>query len=95
MPCGPLRVHRQARWSGGGGGLELSAPGVQDTDETRESGPEEARVCGEPFERCCRRLQQGLVREAWLRAQKGTQGLRDREGEEDVWPRELCVQVVR
>ena len=30
--------------------LELPAPGVQDTGEPREVGPDEALVCGQPFE---------------------------------------------
>src|SRR5215831_8525350 len=74
--------------------LQLLAPGVQDTGETREIGPDEALVFGQPFEGCCRCLKQGLVRAALMRAHKGTQGLRDSEGEEEVRPRELLVQVV-
>ena len=74
--------------------LELPAPGGQNTGEPWEIGPDEARVCGELFEGHGRRLEHGLVREALRRADKGTQGLRNRAGEEKVRPRELCVQVV-
>ena len=77
-----------------GGVLELPAPGGQDTGEPREIGPEEALVFGQPFEGRCRRLQHGLVREAWMRADKGTQGLRDAEGEEAVRSGQLFFQVV-
>ena len=76
------------------GVLELPAPGMQDTGEPREIGPDEARIVGQPLEGRCRRLPQGLGSHAWLRAEKGTQGLRDSEGEEKVRPRELFGQVV-
>lgn len=74
--------------------LELPAPGVQDPGEPWEGGPDEALVLGQPLQSRGRRLKQGLVREALMRADKGTQGLRDREGEEEVRSRELFVQVV-
>ena len=74
--------------------LELPAPGVQDAGEPREVGPDEALVFGEPFEGRGRRVEQGLVREALMRADEGTQGLRDGEGEEEVRPGQLFVQVV-
>ena len=74
--------------------LELSAPGMQDTGKTRESCPDEPLVFGEPFESRCRRLKQGLVREALLRADEGSKRLRDGEGEEEVRPGQLFVQVV-
>ena len=74
--------------------LQLPAPGVQDTGETWEIGPDEARVFGQPFEGRCRRLKHGLVREALMRAEKGTQGLRDGEGEEEVRSGKLFFQVV-
>ena len=74
--------------------LELSAPGMQDTGKTRESCPDEPLVFGEPFECLSRGGEQGVVREALVRADKRTQGLRDGEGEEEVRPRELCVQMV-
>ena len=73
--------------------LELPAPGMQDTGAPRELGPDEALIVGQPLEGRCRCLQQGLVSNAWLRADKGTQGLRDSEGEKKVRPRELFVQV--
>ena len=74
--------------------LELPAPGMQDPGEPREVGPDEALVCGEPFEGRGRRVKHGLVREALMRADEGAQGLRDGEGEEEVRPGQLFVQVV-
>jgi hypothetical protein len=75
--------------------LELPAPGVQDTSEPREIGPDAARGCGQPFEGRGRRLQHGLVGEALMRAEKGPQGLRDGEGEEAGRSGQLFFQVVR
>ena len=74
--------------------LELPAPRVQDPGKPWEIGPDEARVCGQPFEGHCRRLKHGVIRDTLMRAEKGTQGLGDGEGEEEVWPRELFVQMV-
>ena len=74
--------------------LELSAPGIQDTGKTRESGPDEPLVFGEPFECLRRGGEQGVVCEAWMRAKKRVQGLRDGEGDEEVWPGELFLQVM-
>jgi hypothetical protein len=74
--------------------LELSSPRMQDTGKTRESGPDATRVFGEAFEGLRRRCEQGVVREALMRTDKRTQGLRDREGDEEVWPGELVLQVV-
>jgi len=76
-------------------GLQLLAPGVPDTGATRESGPAEALVVGQPCAGCCRRLPQGLGRGAWIRAQQGPQGLRARAGEEAVRPRAWLGAVVR
>ena len=74
--------------------LELSSPGVQDAGETREVSADETLVFGEPFEGERRGVEQGLVGEALMGADKGTQGLRDGEGAEEVRPRELFVQVM-
>ncbi len=74
--------------------LQLPAPGVEDAGETRKVGPDEALVLGQPLEGRCRRLKQGVVREALMRADEGSERLRDRKGEEEVRPRELLVQVV-
>ena len=74
--------------------LELPAPGMQDPGKTRELGPEEALVCGEPFEGRCRRLKQGLVRGALMRADEGSERLRDGKGEEEVRPGQLLLEVV-
>ena len=74
--------------------LELSAPGMQDPGKTRESGADETRVFGEPFECRSRSGEQGLVRDALMRADKRAQGLRDGEGKEEVRSGKLLLQVV-
>ena len=75
-------------------GLQWPAPRRQATRAPREVGPDAPRVFGEPFEgeRCG--VDQGVGGEAWLGAEKGAQGLRDRAGEEAVRPWELWVQVM-
>jgi hypothetical protein len=75
--------------------LELPAPGRQDPGAPREIGPDEALIFGQPLEGQGRCLKQGWVSNALLRADKGTQGLRDREGDKKVRPRELFGQVMR
>ena len=74
--------------------LELPAPGMQHPSEPREVRPDETCVFGEPFEGFSRGVEHGVIRAALVRADKGTQGLRDGEGEEEVRSRELLVQVV-
>ena len=59
----------------------------------RQVCPNETLVCGEPFQGERRGGEQGVVREALMRADKGPQGLRDGAGEEEVRPRKLFVQV--
>ena len=55
------------RW---GGVLELPAPGMQNPGKPRERCPEETLVFGEPFECLGRGVEQSVVREALLRADK-------------------------
>jgi hypothetical protein len=55
---------------------------MQDPEKTREVCPDETLVFGEPFEGFGRGFEQGVVRDTLMRADKGTQGLRDGEGEE-------------
>jgi len=74
--------------------LELSAPGMQDTGKPRELCPDETLVFGEPFESLRRGGEQGVVREALMRAEEGSECLRHGEGKEAVRPGQLCVQVV-
>jgi hypothetical protein len=74
--------------------LELPAPGRQDTEKTREVRPDETLVCGEPFQGQRRGGKHGVVREALMRADEGSECLRNGEGEEEVRPGQLCVQVV-
>jgi hypothetical protein len=74
--------------------LQLPAPGVQDPGEPREVRPDETRIGGQPLEGHGRRLKHSVVREALMRADKGPQGLRDGEGEEEVRPGQLFFQVL-
>jgi hypothetical protein len=74
--------------------LELSAPGMQDTGKTREIGPEEPLVLGEPFKGFGRGFEHGLVREALMRAEEGTQRLRNGEGDKEMRPGKLLLQMV-
>jgi len=67
---------------------------MQDAGEPREVGPDEPLIGGEPFEGERRGMEHGVVREALMRADEGSERLRHGEGEEEVWPRELRVQVV-
>jgi hypothetical protein len=67
---------------------------MQDPGKARELCPDKTLVFGEPFERLRRGGEQGVGHEALMRAEKGTQGLRDSEGAEKMRPRELFVQVV-
>jgi len=74
--------------------LELPAPRMQDTRETRKIGADETLVFGEPFERLGRGLEQGVVGDLLMRADKVAQGLRDRKGDEEVRSGELFLQMV-
>ncbi len=74
--------------------LELPAPRMQDTGETREVRPDDTRIFGEPFEGFRRGVEHGVVSEALMRAEKGAQSFRDGKGEEKVRSGELLLQVV-
>jgi hypothetical protein len=74
--------------------LQLPAPGVQDTGAPREVRPDATLGGGQPLEGHGRRLKHSVVGEALMRAEKGPQGLRDGEGEEEVRPGQLCIQVL-
>lgn len=52
--------------------LELPAPSMEDAGDPRQVGPAATRGCGQPFEGGGRRLKQGVVREALMRAEQGT-----------------------
>jgi hypothetical protein len=73
---------------------ELPAPRLQDTGATREVRPDETLVCGEPCEGCSRGVDHGVVPEAWRRAEKGAQEVRDGEGKEQGRSGALCLQGV-
>ena len=74
--------------------LELPAPGRQDTEKTREVCPDETLVFGEPFEGFGRGVEHGVVREALMRADEGTQRLRNGEGDEEMRSGKLLLQMV-
>jgi hypothetical protein len=74
--------------------LELSAPGMEDAGKPWEIGPDETRVLGQPFEGHGRCVKHRLVRGALMGADEGAKRLRDREGQEEMRPRKLLVQVV-
>ena len=74
--------------------LELPAPGMEDAGKPWEIDPEETLVLGQPFEGHGRRVKHRLVRGALMRADEGSERLRDCEGEEEMRPRELFGQVV-
>jgi hypothetical protein len=74
--------------------LQRSAPGVQDPGEPWEVGPHAALLGGEPCEGESRGVDHGVVREALRRADAGSERLRHGEGEEDVRPGKLFVQML-
>ena len=74
--------------------LQLPAPGVQDPGEPREVCPDEPLIGGEPFEGERRGVEHGVVREALMRADEGSERLRHGEGEEEVRPGKLLFEVV-
>ena len=74
--------------------LELPTPGMEDAGKAREIGADETLVFGEPFEGLGRGLEQGVVGDLLMRADKVAQGLRDRKGDEEVRSGELFLQMV-
>ena len=77
----------------GGGGLAWPPPGRQDPREPQEIGPDAALIFGELLKGPGRGLKQSLGCETLRRAEQGTQGLRDSEGQEPVRPRALLGPV--
>jgi hypothetical protein len=67
---------------------------MQNPGEPQAIGADEALILGELFKSPGRGVKQGLGRGALMRADEGMQGFRDREGEEEMRSRELCVEVV-
>ena len=53
--------------------LELPAPGGQDAGEPWQISPDEALVCGQPFEGRCRGVEHGLVGGALVRTDAGAE----------------------
>jgi len=74
--------------------LELPAPGMQDAGETRQVCPDAPLVLGQPFEGERRGGEHGVVRAALRRADEGSERLRHGEGEEEVRPGQVLLQVV-
>ncbi len=96
-PCRAVRCEAPAGHHGVAGrmGLELSPPGREDAGKAGEGGADAALRLREPCEGLRRGVAQGLGGEAWLRAEKRAQGLRDGASTEAVRAGKLCVQVVR
>jgi hypothetical protein len=86
-PARDTRVQRGVR-------LQRSAPGLPDTREPREGGPEDALSGGQPLQGRGSRRQQGVRGEALRGAEQGTQGRGDGKGEEAVRPGPLSLQGV-
>src|SRR5512145_3059448 len=74
--------------------LQLPPPGVPDPGEPWEVCPDEPLVGGEPVAGERRGVEHGLVGEALMRADEGSERLRNGEGHKEVRPRELFVEVV-
>jgi hypothetical protein len=66
---------------------------MQDAGEPREGGPEAPLIGGEPFEGERRGMEHGVVREALMRADEGSERLRHGEGEEEVRPGPRLFEV--
>src|SRR2546427_5675555 len=73
---------------------ELPVPRRQDAGEPREVGPDAPLIGGEPFEGERRGVEHGVVREALMRADEGSERLRHGEGEEEVRPGQLFFQML-
>ena len=74
--------------------LQLLAPGMEDAGKAGQISTDKAFLPGQPFDGRCRGIEHGGVGQALMRADEGTQGLRDSEGDEEVWSGELFFQLV-
>ena len=74
--------------------LELPAPGMQDIDTTREVRTDKTRIFGEPFEGERRGFEHGVVSDALMGAYERSERLRHGEGEEEVRPEKLFLQMM-
>lgn len=73
--------------------LELSAPGMQDAGETRQVSTDKACLFGEAFDGLRGRFEQGRIGELLMRADEGSEGFGDGEGDEKVRPGKLFVEL--
>jgi hypothetical protein len=74
--------------------LELSTPSVEDAGKAGEVGTDKALFVSEPFEGVRRGCEHSLVGEALMRADEGSELLRDGEGEEEVRCGQLFFELV-
>ena len=74
--------------------LELPAPGMENAGKAREVRTDKARVFGETFDGLRGCLEQGRIGRALMRADKGSEGFGDGEGEEKVRPGQLFVELL-
>jgi hypothetical protein len=73
--------------------LELPAPGMEDAGKAREVRTDKALVVGEAFDGLRGGLEQGRIGSALMRADKGSEGFGDGEGDEKVRPGKLFVEL--
>jgi hypothetical protein len=73
----------------------LPAPRVQPPGKPWEGGPDDTLIGRQPLKGHGRGMEHGLGGGALVRADEGSQGLRESAGEEKVWPWQLCGQGVR
>jgi hypothetical protein len=73
--------------------LELPAPGMENAGKAREVRTDKALVFGEAFDGLRGCLEQGRIGSALMRADKGSEGFGDGEGDEKVRPGKLFVEL--
>ena len=73
--------------------LELSPPGMQDAGETRQVSPDKACLFGEAFDGLRGRCEQGRIGALVMRADEGSEGCGDGEGDEEVGAGKLLFKV--
>jgi len=64
--------------------LELTAPGLQDTEEAREIGADETRVLGQPFQGLGGGFEQGMVGGFWVGADEDPELFGHGKGDQEI-----------
>jgi hypothetical protein len=73
--------------------VQLSAPGVQHAEQPGRFGAEEPWIGGQRLDRPGRGLEQRLIADALMRAKECAQTLRHGEGEHEVMPGQLALEL--